>query len=328
MKKSKILIIFILALMLITGSMGMAYAEETNSTSSKVEISPFSGGRPGDLPLPIEEQVAKILKNKTITNDQVVAFLKKIMTAQKIDAKKVDSYMSTLQSTSQISPLQLSEDDISLEAQIARVLVGPNLTSAQKKSVLDALGQTNDAMSTNTVMTINITDKVLSVPYYKQENGYYCAPATTKQTLGYFLSSTQSQSYYAPLVGEGSGSGYYGVGTKLINYVNTQQSHDYYVYTNKADNDVTLMQSHIDYDMTNYDPTIFNIHNPTTLNWIYGLPYDSYHFLNISGQYSNGNYQMTDPWIGWAKPDTTEGDTGKFTQSTTNVYAVFWNIGW
>lgn len=176
-------------------------------------------------------------------------------------------------------------------------------------------------------MSVNVVDKILSVPYYKQENGYYCAPATTKQTLGYILGSSQSQSYYAPLVGQGSGSSYYGVGTKLINYVNSQQSQNLYIYTNKAYNDETLMQCHIDYDMTNYDPTIFNIYNPTTDNWEYSI-LGGYHFLNISGQFSNGYYQMTDPWIGWAKPDTPEGTTGKFTKPSTDVYAVFCNIGW
>ena len=75
------------------------------------------------------------------------------------------------------------------------------------------------------------SSKTLNVQYFKQENGYYCGPATTKQVLNFFNGSSLSQSQYARDLGTTTSGTVF---PNIAGVLNKYQSKCNYVYREMA----------------------------------------------------------------------------------------------
>ncbi|ONI40332.1 hypothetical protein AN639_04785 [Candidatus Epulonipiscium fishelsonii] len=143
--------------------------------------------------------------------------------------------------------------------------------------------------------------RTISVPYFPQENGYYCAPATIKQIMHYFNGTSYDQSDIAESLYTTT------VGTdmtylhKYLNIVTDEQ----YIYHEKATKDFYEWLDIIIYNIMNDKPVILDV----TIKEKGTFPYiTSGHFLNISGvDTKNQRLRLTDPnsihggniWYDW-----------------------------
>lgn len=267
---------------------------------------------------------------------------------QSIDLQTVEEYVTELQAAETLSVMSLSEETPSLEVQVAELLVGSRLSATQKETVRDAIGQ--NGFQNGGIALYSIVDPSelayinLSVPYYKQETSNYCGPATTKQTLQYINGTSLSQDEYADQIGAWSNSlgryykrsekynGYASATTRIVPYVNANQSRHSYMVAGKEKYNVSVddMKACINCGMENNYPIIFNIKvtgitpntSASSLNakWPYTT---SGHFLNISGQYATGSaYYLTDPYYLYS----SSSSTGKFQRSASVVHSAYNNM--
>ena len=75
------------------------------------------------------------------------------------------------------------------------------------------------------------SSKYLAMVNYKQENGYYCGPATCKQTIKYINGSAKSQSAIAKSIGTTSAGSAL---PNMKNYVNKTTGKGYAIVTNPS----------------------------------------------------------------------------------------------
>ncbi len=175
----------------------------------------------------------------------------------------------------------------------------------------------------------SITQKTIAVPYYKQENGHYCGPATLKQTLQYINGSSLSQSKYASKdyldadTPKSDGT-YFTTDTKMLSNVNRLQSRLTY-YQNTIDSKNKLLY-YVWEDLTTYNaPTILIIKTidadgTRTDEWSYRT---SGHFLSGVGVKAKGtDIRVTDPYIQYVVPAETDGTYWMLSQ---NVYQAVIN---
>lgn len=264
----------------------------------------------------MEEQVAYILGSPDFDTQRKQGLIEKLIVLGDIDTSVVSQKLS---SASEAVAL-LSDGYPSLEDQVVAFVRDESVEADSREDILDMVSGRMSANARAVLNAAQCVQCILNVPYFRQENGYYCAPATTKQTLHYINGTSLSQSQYAPHVGSGSGIDYGGVGTKLINYINENQNRNTYVYKHKTTNEVSVtnMRYFIDWCLRTANcPVVFNIWEVKKEDWEYAVPKG--HFLNISGQYSNGYFQMTDPFIEYKKPNSS----GKYSYSEASVYRVF-----
>lgn len=132
----------------------------------------------------------------------------------------------------------------------------------------------------------------LNVPYYEQEETYYCGPATVKQVSHFMTGSSDSQVDIAEIIGTGE------AGTTMaymLEYLNGVKDLDYIYDQGIAENYSTWLNA-IYSSARNSKPAIILVSDP------YGniLPYTTpAHFVNLSGvdsKYSSNKIRITDPF--------------------------------
>lgn len=115
----------------------------------------------------------------------------------------------------------------------------------------------------------------LSMPWFKQENGHYCGPATVKQVLHYINNTSLSQDDYAKELGTTSAGTDM---TKIPGVLNAHIVGGSYAYADigNAANWLTIVRT----SLYNDRPAILDINT----NENYDFPYrSSGHFVNVSG---------------------------------------------
>lgn len=129
----------------------------------------------------------------------------------------------------------------------------------------------------------------LDVEVVTQKNGYYCGPATTRQTLKYINGSAPSQDTIAEALGTTTAGT---DGTKIVEYINKKQ--DKVVYMISSDLSVIGMQSKFANTMNaNRVPIIGRLKFTTADGWPYST---NGHFLNVTGYTTGMNkLRITDP---------------------------------
>ncbi|MCR1898492.1 C39 family peptidase [Irregularibacter muris] len=132
----------------------------------------------------------------------------------------------------------------------------------------------------------------LSVPVFKQANGYYCGPATVKQVTHFIKGSSSSQSYYAGKLGTTKAGTDM---TVIANYLKNNVKSNY-VYASIGTFDAWMNK--VNYGMKNKMPGVIDINTKN----ISAFPYDTDtgHFVNMSGydtKFGPGvKVRITDPF--------------------------------
>lgn len=206
-------------------------------------------------------------------------------------------------------PASIAQKTPSVDEQISDLMANPNFSLQQKQQVLNKLKRIN----TYNFPDDYLSETTLNVPAYKQETSYWCGPATTKQTMQFLTGSSNSQSSIASSLGTtSSGTD----GTKIVKYLNNNQSHYYYtIYElNQDDIDTEYAQQMIDLALFQNAPVILRVNTKGISGWPYS---SSGHFLNLSGQTQYATkYQVTDPWIKWVDSSST----GTYWLNSTAVF--------
>lgn len=200
-------------------------------------------------------------------------------------------------------------EDLTVSKQIEMIESDTSLSEEDKSNFIKKLTD----MQISPIIS-SVTSKVLSVPYYKQETGYYCGPATTKQTLQFVKGSSPSQSTIAKILGTTQSNGT--DGTKIVSYLNASQNKINYVISKPKSHD--NFTSTINTALRSYNSApIIRIKHTKTEGWPYNT---NGHYLNISGQKMSGStimHQLTDPYIQWIN---TSNSSGKFYIKSSLVY--------
>lgn len=133
--------------------------------------------------------------------------------------------------------------------------------------------------------------KELNVPHYKQENEYYCGPATVKQTLQYINNSSLSQTEYANKLGTTpAGTDMTKIAPLINTYVPSSKAYSY-----QSIGSFSHYLSSIYAALCQNKPIIIDMKAQDGDGWSYTT---DGHFLNISGINSNATInklKVTDP---------------------------------
>ena len=143
------------------------------------------------------------------------------------------------------------------------------------------------------LLSTNGFKKTLKMPHFKQENGYYCGPATVQQTISYVGKVTVSQRVLAKELGTTKD------GTDMRNIAGVVNKH--ISGTGKSYTMMQIPNSQSDYAVNIYNalcagkPVIIDIKATKEDRWNYKT---KGHFLNISGVRCNdlqNTVTVTDP---------------------------------
>ena len=165
----------------------------------------------------------------------------------------------------------------------------------------------------------------LGVPFFAQENNYYCGPATIRQMCGYYngTSNLPSQSQIASDLNTSSATGT--DQSELINYLNLHTSKTYETYWRNGKNSTSSQLFNlIIADINNNKPTLAHITDATTSNWRYST---DGHYLCLEGYIddttTNGhNVYVVDPWL-----TGHNISSGKYDVTVDQLYNVTDRIG-
>ena len=150
---------------------------------------------------------------------------------------------------------------------------------------------------------ISYPKKILKVKHFEQANGYYCGPATVKQTLHYLTGKSPTQKSIAKALGttkQGTD------GTRIPKYLNEKQKKAYYIISTTTKASKLKRRIYENIGVTN-KPSIARVKFEQTGSWRYPT---NGHFLNVSGYTDNiKKVHLTDPYITIA--DKTN-KTGKY----------------
>ncbi len=102
----------------------------------------------------------------------------------------------------------------------------------EKQKMAKAMSLFNDNR-TYAATPSQVVYKIINVPTFRQETGYYCGPATTKEILHSIKGSSASQGAYASQLGTTSKNGTYF--PNLVNVINKNQSKFKYGMTQSPD---------------------------------------------------------------------------------------------
>ena len=336
-----------LTLVMSVGAAGMASAEGADSAMSK-EAAALVAGNPSTDSWTLEEQMATMLANESVTGDRIVQFIEKIQILQSIDSQTVEQCIADLQAGAVAASMAAASDTVpSLEEQVAQLLAGSRLSEEEKSAVRSSIAQNSpgaNGISPNSIIDDDLIEaRNMSVPYYKQESNDYCGPATTKQTLQYINGTSLSQDAYADLVGGWSsskgrycnssdkGGSYASAMTRIVPVVNDRQTRVHYVTVMKSDYDMDQgdMKALINCGMVRNYPPILNVKvsgitpNTSSSSLNAAWPYTTKgHYLNISGQFARGTgYYLTDPFYLYYG-----SSNGKFQRSTAVVFSAYNNM--
>ena len=150
---------------------------------------------------------------------------------------------------------------------------------------------------------ITYPKKKINVKHFKQEEPFYCGPATVKQTLHYLTGKSYKQSDIASGLGTtGAGTD----GTRIPDYINDRQKKAYYIISKTTKASKLRRRIYENIGITN-KPPIARLRFEQGGNWRYST---KGHFLNVSGYTDNiKKVHLTDPNITIA--DKTN-KTGKY----------------
>lgn len=175
-----------------------------------------------------------------------------------------------------------------LDAKI-KILSEENSSLRAEGNVFGSLDDDDELVSTETIYPA----RKLNMKSCKQINGYYCGPATTKQTLQYITGKSYKQGDIAKAIGttkDGTD------GTQIVKYLNMKQKKVNYMISTTTN--VAELKRRICHDITIADaPPIARLkfEQKEDNNWKFST---KGHYLNISG-YNRGmkKVQLTDPNI-------------------------------
>lgn len=208
----------------------------------------------------------------------------------------------------------MTDSPISIEEQEASILNDVNISENQKALFLQKFKDYKKMKSGNkgiSPMVANTKSGFLSVPYFEQETGYYCGPATTKQTIEYINGASQSQSTIASAIGttkDGSNL------TDMKNYINREQGRHAYIIVTSPSED--LIQNIVEYSVRNGAPTVARLKIAKGGNWAYTT---SGHYMNLTGFKNYGaNIRVTDPYIGWIQSSSS----GSYYVTSNEIYTA------
>lgn len=207
---------------------------------------------------------------------------------------------------------------ISPEEQLSRYLERQGLTAEQREEAIEKynLGQSL-ANGNNLARAAHASSKVLSVPWFSQENGYYCGPATVRQTVYYLNDMADSQTIIANALGTTSTSGT--DTNKMCEYLNDNTDYTYSVLWWWADADAFSDMVIADTDAN--QPIIGHISMSSKGDWPYAT---SGHYINYNGYSDSGEtFHVTDPYA-----DRYGITDGKYTISNDEAERVTGRIIW
>lgn len=197
----------------------------------------------------------------------------------------------------------------SAEDQLQAIIEDPDLPTEireQAKMELQILQMTPEQLARKA--RANVPAVSLDVTVYKQEEKYYCGPATTKQTMKFLTGSADSQSTIAKALGtttEGTD------GLRIVSYLNSKQSKvRYTVQTNPSVDQLKSWQQsgfnriYMGGNMyTNLKPHIARVKLAQGQDWAYST---NGHFFNVTGYSANqAKTRISDPNIQRVQPSST-----------------------
>lgn len=155
----------------------------------------------------------------------------------------------------------------------------------------------------------------LNMPRFKQENSYYCGPATTKQTLHCRMGWSESQSYYAARIGTTTSGTY---DSKMVEYINSVLPENP-LWTFRLET-IDHMNGKILNAMLYFgNPTIIPVRIPQWKVNIGLWPYATNgHVMNISGIDYPYMYRIVDPaGSAW--------NNGVYSRPDVEIYWAIWD---
>ena len=212
------------------------------------------------------------------------------------------------------------EENLSLDEQLENILSSPNSTEEQKRMAVEKANHSKQVLATYSSVSVrsSTTDDsttseynaTRNVPYFRQQNRYYCGPATTKQTLHHIIGSSPSQDALANALGtttDGTD------GTRIVSYLNDNLPSSIYFIGTPYTPASMAVTTYMSLCVTNTPPilrvkiTSDQVSSSHPQDWYYTT---NGHFMNISGQYTvNGHivYEVTDPYIAYKNSAITNG---------------------
>ena len=165
----------------------------------------------------------------------------------------------------------------------------------------------------------------LGVPFYNQQYGYYCGPATIRQVCGYLngTSNLPSQDKIADDMNTTSSNGT--DQGELIDYLNSHTSKTYEsLWAGGAFTSSSQLFNLIIQDTNNNKPTVIHIEDTNLGNWRYCT---DGHYLCTEGYIddttTNGhNVYLVDPWL-----NGHNISSGKYDVTVDRLYNVTDRIG-
>lgn len=194
-----------------------------------------------------------------------------------------------------------------INEQLEEILNSPTCTAAQKNYAIEKAERIIQSLTVEP-LTVRSGGRTVYVPFYEQNNNYYCGPATVQQTLGAWGADVPDQETVAAALKTSSG-----VGTENENirkYLNSALSPYGAVFETWWNSSSKNLKNVVLDTIDLAEPIVLHIKSVTsagrdsyndTSKWPYRT---SGHYLNISGYDSDGDLiQLTDPNI----TRTTEG---------------------
>ncbi|ONI45528.1 hypothetical protein AN640_04450 [Candidatus Epulonipiscium fishelsonii] len=232
-----------------------------------------------------QENINPIIVTSKLTQENINPIIKSKGDTSEIK-KTFSDVNNVLSKTKSVDlPFEYSAMPYDYDPQEERIL-------REKLSNLERYSQ--GAFGTDVYRTIN-------VPYFPQENGYYCGPATIKQVMHYFNGTSYEQSDIANSLYTNTSGTDMTYLHKYLNIVTDEQ----YIYYEKATADFYEWLDIIIYNIMNNKPVILDV----TIRERGAFPYTTAgHFLNISGvDTKNRRLRLTDPssihggnvWYDW-----------------------------
>lgn len=192
----------------------------------------------------------------------------------------------------------IPEDPISTAQQILQIREEPSYTTVQKDTLVNELMGHKSGVNKRSARTAAMT--LPNFPYYYQQSGYWCIPATVQMTLKYVNGSSPSQSSLADSMGVDISSGV--PLSEAVPFLNNEQSRA--GYTQIWPGSVSAMRDDFYAIMKNENaPAIIS----TKFSTDEGYPYDMnyHHALCVTGQKADGeSFRLHDPILNANVPES------------------------
>ena len=165
------------------------------------------------------------------------------------------------------------------------------LYGADDVTIIDGSNWTDEGI---VLLDLTQAKRTLNVPVCKQETGYYCGPATVKQTLTCINNTAPSQSAIASAIGTTTAGSDL---ASMVSYINkkipTDEEKEEYVIVKKPSK--SYIQSMVNNGVTWKHPVICRLKFSKGGSWKYST---DGHFMNANGYDNYGNkIYVTDPNI-------------------------------